>query len=227
MKTILGIGNALTDILAILPDDSFLEEYNIPKGSMQHVDKETGDKILERLKPLGVQYVAGGSAANTITCTAIFGMKSAFIGKTGDDDLGHLFKSDQAQYGIKSILLKGKNPSGRAVVLITAPNAERTFAYYMGAALELVPEDLKPEYFKGYDYFHIEGYLVQNQALIRKAVEMAKRMLEKGVYVVAFSYPVVPKGKARIRTQLSASLTKEDILQIVECFKQVKEEMNL
>ena len=60
-----------------------------------------------------------------------------------------------------------------------------------------------------------------------KAVEMAKRMLEKGVYVVAFSYPVVPKGKARIRTQLSASLTKEDILQIVECFKQVKEEMNL
>ena len=128
MKTILGIGNALTDILAILPDDSFLEEYNIPKGSMQHVDKETGDKILERLKPLGVQYVAGGSAANTITCTAIFGMKSAFIGKTGDDDLGHLFKSDQAQYGIKSILLKGKNPSGRAVGLITAPNAERTFA---------------------------------------------------------------------------------------------------
>lgn len=174
MKTILGIGNALTDILAILPDDSFLEEYNIPKGSMQHVDKETGDKILERLKPLGVQYVAGGSAANTITCTAIFGMKSAFIGKTGDDDLGHLFKSDQAQYGIKSILLKGKNPSGRAVVLITAPNAERTFADYMGAALELVPEDLKPEYFKGYDYFHIEGYLVQNQALISKAVEMAK-----------------------------------------------------
>ena len=56
---------------------------------------------------------------------------------------------------------------------------------------------------------------------------MAKRMLEKGVYVVAFSYPVVPKGKARIRTQLSASLTKEDILKIVECFKQVKEEMNL
>ena len=72
MKTILGIGNALTDILAILPDDSFLEEYNIPKGSMQHVDKETGDKILERLKPLGVQYVAGGSAANTITCTATY-----------------------------------------------------------------------------------------------------------------------------------------------------------
>ncbi len=60
------------------------------------------------------------------------------------------------------------------MVFITAPNAERTFAVYLGAALELVPEDLKPEHFKGYDYFHIEGYLVQNQQLIRRAVEMAK-----------------------------------------------------
>ena len=60
-----------------------------------------------------------------------------------------------------------------------------------------------------------------------KAVEMAKRMMEKGVYVVAFSYPVVPKGKARIRTQLSAALSEEDILYIVDCFKQVKEEMGL
>ena len=60
-----------------------------------------------------------------------------------------------------------------------------------------------------------------------KAVEMAKRMMEKGIYVVAFSYPVVPKGKARIRTQLSAALTKEDILYIAECFKQVKEEMGI
>lgn len=60
-----------------------------------------------------------------------------------------------------------------------------------------------------------------------KAVEMAKRMMDKGVYVVAFSYPVVPRGKARIRTQISAALSKEDILYIVEQFKQVKEEMGL
>ena len=58
-----------------------------------------------------------------------------------------------------------------------------------------------------------------------KAVEMAKRMMEKGVYVVAFSYPVVPKGKARIRTQLSAALDEEDILYIVKCFKEVKEDL--
>ena len=60
-----------------------------------------------------------------------------------------------------------------------------------------------------------------------KAVEMAKRMMEKGVYVVAFSYPVVPKGKARIRTQLSAALSREDVLYIADCFRQVKEEMGL
>ena len=59
------------------------------------------------------------------------------------------------------------------------------------------------------------------------AAEMAKRMMAKGVYVVAFSYPVVPRGKARIRTQMSAALSEQDILYIVECFKQVKEEMGL
>ena len=59
------------------------------------------------------------------------------------------------------------------------------------------------------------------------AVEMAKRMMEKGVYVVAFSYPVVPKGKARIRTQLSAALSKEEILYVADCFRQVKEDMGI
>lgn len=174
MKSILGMGNALTDILAVLPDDSLLRQFHLPKGSMQHVDMKTGDRIWQTLRSTGLQYVAGGSAANTITGTAIFGMKSGFIGKVGDDELGHLYRSDQEQYGIRSILLKGVSSSGRAMVFITAPNAERTFAVYLGAALELVPEDLRPEYFEGYDYFHIEGYLVQNQNLIRKAVELAK-----------------------------------------------------
>ena len=173
MKTILGIGNALTDILAVLPDDTLLGTYHLPKGSMQHVDMETGDKIWAALKPLGVKYVAGGSAANTITCTSIFGMPSSFIGKIGDDELGLLFKSDQEQYGVKTKLFKSEHSSGRSMVFVTGANAERTFAVYLGAALDLVAEDLSPEDFVGYDYFHIEGYLVQNQTLIRKAVEYA------------------------------------------------------
>lgn len=197
MKSILGIGNALTDILALLPDDTLLERFHLPKGSMQHVDQETGDKIWQILRgtPGGVQYVAGGSAANTITGTAIFGMRSGFIGKVGEDELGHLFKSDQQQYGIRSTLLKGTQSSGRAMVFITAPNAERTFAVYLGAALELGPDDLTEEMFSGYDYFHIEGYLVQNQALIRRAVELAK---EAGaiVSIDMASYNVVESNRA-------------------------------
>ena len=194
-KSILGIGNALTDILAMLPDDSILSEYHLPKGSMQHVDMETGDRIWSALKPLGVHYVAGGSAANTITCAAIFGMESGFIGKIGDDELGLLFKSDEEQYGVKCTLLTGKNSSGRSMVFVTGGNSERTFAVYLGAALELVPEDLKPEFFKGYDYFHIEGYLVQNQDLIRTAVEMAK---EEGCIISLdmASYNVVESNNA-------------------------------
>lgn len=58
-----------------------------------------------------------------------------------------------------------------------------------------------------------------------KTAEFARRMVEKGVYVVAFSYPVVPKGKARIRTQVCASHTKEDIDFAVKCFREVRAEM--
>ena len=174
MKSILGIGNALTDVLAIFPDDSILQEYHLPVGSMQHVDLETGDRIWSKLKEYGVKYVPGGSAANTITCTSILGMPSGYIGKIGDDELGHLYKSTLEQFGVKTTMLTGTKGSGRAMCFITGPSGERTFADYMGAALEMVPEDLKPEYFEGYDYFHIEGYLVQNQDLIRKAAQMAK-----------------------------------------------------
>ncbi len=174
MKSILGIGNALTDILAFLPDASLLKQYHLPLGSMQHVDMETGDRIWASLKKIGVQYVPGGSAANTITCTSIFGMPSGYIGKIGNDELGKLFKSSMKQYGVKTTMFVGSKSSGRCMVFITGPNAERTFASYLGAALEMIPEELKPEYFEGYDYFHIEGYLVQNQDLISKAVQMAK-----------------------------------------------------
>ncbi|MBP5565907.1 MAG: adenosine kinase [Bacteroidales bacterium] len=174
MKSILGIGNALTDILAILPDDTLLKKYHLPLGSMQHVDMETGDRIWSALKEVGVKYVPGGSAANTITCTSIFGMPSGYIGKIGDDELGQLFKSTMEQFGVKTTMLHSEKSSGRCMVFITGANAERTFADYMGAALEMGPEDLKPEFFEGYDYFHIEGYLVQNQDLIAKAVQMAK-----------------------------------------------------
>ncbi len=176
MKSIIGIGNALTDILAVLPDDTLLKHFHLPVGSMQLVDEETGAKIWQKLKEIDVQYVPGGCAANTIAGAAVFGMPCGFVGKVGDDDLGKLFKSGQELNGIKPTLLIGKAASGRAMVFITPPHAERTFADYLGAALELAPEDLKEEYFKGYDYLHIEGYLVQNQDLVRRAVEIGSKL---------------------------------------------------
>ena len=195
MKSILGIGNALTDILAVLPDDTLLKKFHLPKGSMQHVDMETGDKIWSALKEIGIKYVPGGSAANTITCTSIFGMPSGYICKIGNDDLGNLFKSTMEQFGVNTRMLYGTKSSGRCMVFITGANAERTFADYMGSALEMGPEDLKPEYFEGYDYFHIEGYLVQNQDLIRTAVRMAK---EAGciISIDMASYNVVESNEA-------------------------------
>ncbi len=59
------------------------------------------------------------------------------------------------------------------------------------------------------------------------AQEFANRMLDKGVYVTGFSYPVVPMGKARVRTQISAGHTKEDLDFAVKCFGEVKKEMGL
>jgi len=59
------------------------------------------------------------------------------------------------------------------------------------------------------------------------AQEMAQRLLERGVYVIAFSYPVVPQQQARIRTQVSAAHTREDLDFAVEAFRRVAGEMGL
>ncbi|WP_322883998.1 glycine C-acetyltransferase [Sinorhizobium medicae] len=59
------------------------------------------------------------------------------------------------------------------------------------------------------------------------AQEMAARMLEKGVYVIGFSFPVVPKGQARIRTQMSAAHSAADIRRAIAVFEEVGRELNV
>ncbi len=59
------------------------------------------------------------------------------------------------------------------------------------------------------------------------AAEFASRLLEKGIYVTGFFFPVVPKDKARIRTQISARHTKEDLDKAIKAFKEVKDEMGI
>ena len=176
MKSIIGIGNALTDILAVMEDDSILKKYRLPVGSMSWVDAETASTIWNEIKDRKIQTMPGGSAANTITGCAVLGLESAFIGKVGDDELGLEFKEGQERIGISSILLHGTQSSGRSMVFITPPNAERTFANFMGASLEQGPEDMKEDFFEGYDILHLEGYLVQNHDRVRRVVEIGKKL---------------------------------------------------
>jgi len=192
MAKVLGMGNALVDILTKLKSDDTLREFNLPKGSMQLVDFEISNKVNRGTDHLEKQIASGGSAANTIHGIAKMDIETGFIGKVGEDDLGIFFHDDMLNSNIIPQLLKSYTPSGKAMALIS-PDSERTFATYLGAAVELSPDDILSDHFEGYDYFHIEGYLVQNHALIEKAVKLAK---EKGLKVTLdmASYNVVEEN---------------------------------
>ncbi|MCF8367469.1 MAG: adenosine kinase [Bacteroidales bacterium] len=174
MAKVLGIGNALVDIMTKLRSDETLSMFNLPKGSMQLVDAEFSDKVNKGTDHLAKTIASGGSAANTIHGLAKMGISTGFIGKVGHDDLGRLFEEDMKASGISPLLLKSNTPSGKAMALIS-PDSERTFATFLGAAVELSAGDLTDSLYKDYDYFHIEGYLVQNHELIEQAVRLAKK----------------------------------------------------
>ncbi|PLX18021.1 MAG: adenosine kinase [Salinivirgaceae bacterium] len=173
MNKVLGMGNALVDMLVQIPNDDLLNEINFPKGSMQLVDIAQSDAVMLKINNLPIQQLSGGSAGNTIHGIAALGGETGFIGKVGEDELGAFYHEDLKNAGIQSIFIKSKNATGKAIAMIT-PDSERTFATHLGAAVELSAEDLIPEMFEGYAVFHIEGYLVQNHALLQRAVELAK-----------------------------------------------------
>jgi len=179
MDKVLGIGNALVDIMTRLEDDTLLEQYKLPKGSMQLVDQDFSKKLTGATKDLNRQQASGGSAANTIHGLARLGVPTGFVGKVGRDELGNFFQEDMKQAGIAPHLLKSQTDSGRAIALVS-PDSERTFATFLGAAVELSPEDLTPQLFEGYQYLHLEGYLIQNHELMKRAFELAR---EKGLQV--------------------------------------------
>lgn len=170
---ILGMGNALVDILIRIENDLFLDTHQLPKGSMQLVDFDKASSVMTAAIEFPLSKASGGSAANTIHGLSKLGLETAFLGKVGNDELGDFFRNDLINNGIESKLLNSSNKSGMAVALVT-PDAERTFATFLGAAVEMSADDLKLEYFTGYDVFYIEGYLVQNHQLIEEAVRLAK-----------------------------------------------------
>ncbi len=198
MGKILGMGNALVDVMTKLKSDDTLKELNLPKGSMQLVDASFSDKVIEKTRELNPIMTSGGSAANTIHGLARLGIETGFVGKVGSDSLGMFFEQDLLRAGIKPFLLKSQTPSGKAVALVST-DSERTFATYLGAAVELAAADIDPNIFNGYQYFHIEGYLVQNHDLIGEAVKTAK---EKGLKVSLdlASFNVVEENREFLKT---------------------------
>lgn len=173
MDKVLGIGNALVDTMVRLESDDFLEEVNLPKGSMQLVDSDLSSKIAQKCKDYEKSMSSGGSAANTIHGLARLGVDAGYIGKVGKDEIGNIFIEDLKKSKITPHILYSQNNSGHALAFIS-PDSERTFATHLGAALELDAGDLKNEFFEGYKYLHVEGYLLQNHSLLQKAFEMAK-----------------------------------------------------
>lgn len=173
MKRILGIGNALIDTLVKVENEQILSELGLPKGSMQLIDRNRYFSIRERFVSLHPKHTTGGSACNTIHAIAMMGGQTALIGRVGNDDLSTVFADACREHDICAHLISDPQlPTGVASTIIT-PDGQRTFGTYLGAASELTADDLQPEWFAGYDYFYIEGYLVQNHDLIRRAVRMA------------------------------------------------------
>jgi len=170
---IIGIGNALVDIMKLLEDDSLLNDFNLPRGSMTLVDRKLSERIQETTSHLETKISTGGSVANAINGIANLGVPCGFIGSVANDDMGDFFQKEQEKLGVKTFMKKSGQRTGRAVALVSR-DGERTFATYLGAAIEMGAEDIKPELFDGYSYFFIEGYLVQNHALILEAARTAK-----------------------------------------------------
>ena len=195
MKKVIGMGNALVDILIRIEDDNFLKEHNLPKGSMQLVDTQTASVLAEATNKLNRTFVAGGSAANTISALARLGIETAFVGKVGDDEFGIAFSADMRKNQVLPLLMTGEKGkmSGFSNILIS-PDGERTMATYLGVAAELNADDISDQLFKGYAIFHIEGYLLQNHDLILKAIQTAKKQgLEVSLDLA--SYNIVEKNR--------------------------------
>lgn len=173
MMKILGIGNALVDVMTPINNDSILYKFGLPKGSMTLVDNEKSAFIKSSTADCKSILSSGGSAANTIQGLAMLKANTGFIGAVGRDETGDFFENDMNKAGVKTMLFRHNSVTGTAVALIS-PDSERTFATHLGAAVELRADDLTPELFSEYDILHLEGYLINDMELVEKACSLAK-----------------------------------------------------
>ena len=170
--TIIGIGNPIVDTIALV-EESFIAQVDGDKGGMVLVDAATISGLLERL-PQAATAAPGGSAGNTLFALARMGAATSFLGKTGNCPQGQFYRDRFAQLGGDSSRFKiGQVPNGRCLSLVT-PDGERTMRTDLGAAMTLAPEEISAADFTACQHAHIEGYLLFNEALMRRVLESAK-----------------------------------------------------
>jgi sugar/nucleoside kinase (ribokinase family) len=172
---VVGIGNALVDIIAQVEND-FLHEQKLVKGSMALIDTDRAVALYEAVGRNGVQ-TSGGSAANTIAGLASLGADVAFIGKVADDDLGRAFAQDLERLGVEfhSGGPQVEMPTGRCIIAVT-PDAERTMNTYLGVSTFLAFDDVDADLVETGAVLYMEGYLFDRDEAknaFRKAAERA------------------------------------------------------
>lgn len=154
---VVGIGNAIVDVLSHA-EEAFLTEHKLAKGAMTLIDAEQAEALYAKMGP-GIE-ASGGSAGNTMAGFASLGGRGAYIGKVCDDQLGTVFTHDIRAIGVDfdTAPVVGAPPTARCLVLIT-PDAQRTMNTFLGACVELGPDDIDPALIGGADVTYMEGYL--------------------------------------------------------------------
>ncbi len=154
---ILGIGNAIVDILCKVTD-KFLTKHSLTKSTMKLVDETEFKNLLSSLKI--EQTVSGGSVANSIVGLSQLGNEVGFIGKISDDELGQKYEDGMKKEKVKYLYKKKieKIPTGSCLILIT-PDSERTMCTYLGTAGKIDDNDIKEDEIRNADMIFLEGYL--------------------------------------------------------------------
>jgi sugar/nucleoside kinase (ribokinase family) len=154
---VLGIGNAIVDVLA-RTDDDFLARQKMRKGAMQLIDESQAARIYDAMGP--AVEVSGGSAANTIVGAASLGARTAFVGKVKDDELGRVFAHDIRAAGVAFTTPPASaGPSTARCYVLVTPDGERTMNTFLGAAQDLHPNDIDADAIAAAQIIYLEGYL--------------------------------------------------------------------
>ncbi|MDR0732982.1 MAG: adenosine kinase [Dysgonamonadaceae bacterium] len=194
---ILGIGNALVDILVKLPNDELLKELNIAKGSMNLIEQEMRNSLFEKLKTSELAMTSGGSVSNTSLALKQLGAPAGYIGKVGNDEYGKFYVDELTKAGVEPHLIHEPAFSGTAIVLIT-PDGERTFCTYLGSAARMQKAEIQKTTLEQYTHLYVEGYLVQNHDLIEGVMTTAKSLGMKIMFDFS-SFNVVAADRVFIR----------------------------